>query len=414
MGEHVGAALTCLVSSLCVAIAVGPASASRPDWMPPAPPLPVTGHVVSVANAEELARAVQSATDNDTIRVADGIYQLSRFLELAGKSNVTIRGASGDPTRVVIRGLGWDSGTDRDDILRIQGCHNTTVAFLTFAECRAYGVKLEQTPLGGRQLENITIYGCNFLNIGTRAIKGTGGGGGFVDGGSICYCTFENTRVPPRAWLFDGDYISAIDCMRLKDWTISDNFFRDIKGANGGGRGAIFVWVESQNVVSERNVFLGCDRSICYGNPSGSTEGPVRPHMTGGIIRNNFIVAGKDTGIEICWADDVKVYHNTVLMPDSGRGAGIHYHWQDLHGIDIRNNIVRGRVYGDEAGVMVADNITAGVEESWFQDAAAGDLHLTPAAGPALGAARRLADSPDDFDRAARNATTDAGADQME
>ena len=398
---------------LCLALAADAAAPERPSWMPAAPPLRATGRIVNVSDEPQLRAALSGARDGDTIMLADGVYRLPRFLELRGRRRVVIRGASGDATKVTVCGLGWDSGTNQDDLLRIRGCRDVTIAFITFADCHAYGVKLEQTPVEGRQLRNINIHGCNFLNIGTRAIKGTGGGGGFVDGGSIRYCTFENTKIPPRTWFSNGDYISSIDCMRLKDWVIADNYFKNVRGANGGGRGAIFVWVESQNVIAERNVFVNCDRSICYGNPSGSSEDTARPHNTGGLIRNNFIVAGADTGIEVCWADGVKVYHNTVLTSDEQSGSAIHYHWRQLADIEIRNNVVRGRIYGDEGGVRKAGNITAGVEDKWFQDAAAGDLHLTAAASPALGAVDRLPDCPEDFDGEARRPKgTDAGADQ--
>jgi hypothetical protein len=62
--------------------------------------------------------------------------------------------------------------------------------------------------------------------------------------GSVRYCDFENTKVPPANWLFGGDYISAIDMMALESWTFSDNVFKNIKGRNGGGRAAIFVWCD--------------------------------------------------------------------------------------------------------------------------------------------------------------------------
>jgi len=209
---YTGLSLTVM---LCLALGADAAAPERPSWMPAAPPLRATGRIVNVSDEPQLRAALSGARDGDTIMLADGVYRLTRFLELRGKRRVVIRGASGDTTKVTIRGLGWESGTNQDDLLRIRGCSDVTIAFITFADCHAYGVKLEQTPLNGRQLRNINIHGCNFLNIGTRAIKGTGGGGGFVDGGSIRYCTFENTKVPPRTWFMNGDYISSIDCMRL-------------------------------------------------------------------------------------------------------------------------------------------------------------------------------------------------------
>ncbi|MFB3880847.1 MAG: hypothetical protein ACE149_06265 [Armatimonadota bacterium] len=384
------------------------ADAARPPWMPVAPALPVVGRTVHVSTVTQLQEAIAQARDGDTVLLADGVYQLDRFIQLRGLTGVTLRGASGDASKVELRGIGWDSD-ERDDILRIQACTDITVAYLTFAECRAYGIKLEQTPWEGRQLKDIRIHACDFRNIGTRAIKGTGGGGGFVDGGSIRYCNFENTKVPPNTWLYDGDYISAIDCMRLRGWQIADNYFHNIRGANGGGRGAIFVWVESRDVVAERNVFVNCDRSIAYGNPSASTERGAQPHMTGGIIRNNFVVSGADTGIELSWVKDVLVCHNTVLA-GSADGSAIHYHWREISGVEVIGNIVRGRIHGDEGGVSRSDNLTEGIQDCWFSDAAAGDLHLTPDAQ--LGEVPRLGRCPTDFDSKPRQDPTTPGADE--
>ncbi len=402
-----------LAAILSVAFLIGPAAAGRPAWMPKAPLLPVTGRVVEVASAQELDRAVRHARDGDTIMVADGVYQLNRLLYLTNRSDVTIRGASGHPSKAIIRGAGWEARENRFDLLVLRGCSDITVAHLTFTETQSYGVKLENTPLNGRGLRNIQVYDCEFYNIGTRMIKGTGGEHEPVVEGSIRYCHFENTKVPPRSWLFEGDYISAIDCMRLVDWTISDNSFNNIRGANGGGRGAVFVWVDSRNVVTERNVFFGCDRSICYGNPSDSNQDPRSYHNTGGIIRNNFIVAGVDKGIEVCWAKGVKVYHNTVLA-DVGKKWAIHAHWRELRDVDVAHNLLRGRV-AVEGETVVRGNVTNGIEDSWFRNVADGDLHLTMAATAAVDRTDALPECPEDFDgesRPCEAGRADVGADE--
>ena len=126
-------------------------------------------------------------------------------------------------------------------------------------------------------------------------------------------------------------------------------------------------------------------------------------------------MVGADTGIEICWADGVKVYHNTVLTSDSENGNGIHYHWRGLSGVHIANNLVRGRIHGDQEGVTVENNLTTGIEDSWFADVSSGDLHLTPSAAPAIDQVDRLADCLTDFDeepRPAEPGMCDYGADE--
>lgn len=410
-------ALVVVAACLMVALAGGGAAADafgRPAWMPTAPPLEVKGErEVRVSTADEFMRAVREARDGDIITLAEGVHQLPRFAHLAGRSHVTIRGESDDPSRVVLRGKGFASMDDSDDILRLQGCSDVTIANLTFEECHSYAIKLEQLPYEGRRLEGVNIYHCNFRNAGMRAIKGTGGGGGYNDRGSIRYCNFVNTKIPPRTWPFEGDYITAIDCMRLRDWVIADNYFGDIRGATGNARGAVFVWVESENVVTERNVFVNCDNSICYGNPSGSSEGPAKPHNTGGVIRNNFIVGGVRTAIEVCWARDVKVYHNTILT-GSEDGRAIFHFWRELSGVEIRNNIVRGRIWGDGIGVTIADNVSYGVQDAWFRDVAGGDLHLTAEGRAAVARLPCLAACLEGFDGQVRGEKTRAGADEAE
>ena len=67
----------------------------------------------------------------------------------------------------------------------------------------------------------------------------------------------------------------------------------------------------------ERNVIVNCDRGISFGNPSGSSNYvPGQEHIRDSIIRNNFIVPGPDAGIELWWANNVKVYSNTIWRED--------------------------------------------------------------------------------------------------
>ena len=125
-------------------------------------------------------------------------------------------------------------------------CDGVTIADITFTDCRSYGVKVEAENAP----RNVHIYNCRFRNIGVRAIKGSAGQDPTVRAvkGSVRYCQFENSKVPPADWLFGGDYISAIDMMALDDWTFSDNYLHNIKGRHGGCRAAIFIWVRSSRI----------------------------------------------------------------------------------------------------------------------------------------------------------------------
>ena len=392
------------------------------------PPLPPReGRAVPVSTVSALQQAMMDARPGDTILVADGTYKLERTLLFAGKQHVTLRSASGDPAKVILRGGGgWRGPTDdyrtiaSEDLVTIRRSEDIIIAHLTFAEVRHYGIKIgidaDHNPPNP---SNIHIYDCHFRNIATRAVKGVAMADRKpVVGGSVRFCDFENTGIPDPSWawaLYEGNYVSAIDMMYLKDWTFSDNVFRNIKGASGGGRGAIFVWNQSRNITVERNLFIGCDRAIAFGNPSKPTGyQPGTLHVYDGVIRNNFIVVGTSPkavgakGIEIVWTDNVRVYHNTVYAPDP-RCRAIHY-FQDIHRLHLANNLVRGRLEG-EGEVRVEGNVVGDLE-GYFVKPLEGDLHLTERAAEALGKGVPLAAVTDDFDGQKRADPPDIGADE--
>ena len=361
-----------------------------------------------VHTAEGLVAAVRSAADGDTILIGEGTYDLPRSLWIESKSHLTLRGAPEDATKVVLRGGGWQGG-DPKDVIVVRGSDHVTISHLTIAEARLYGVKVE----GGDGLRNpseIHIDHCRFIDVGTRAVKGTATQDGLhMDGGSVRHCYFENTRTPDADWLFDGDYVSSIDMMYLDGWTFADNEFRNIKGANGGGRGAIFIWNQSRRVIVERNRFVGCDRSIAFGNPSEPTnyeDGTL--HNYDGIIRNNVIVAGADKGIELVWLENVLVAHNSVYCPIP-RSRGIHA-FQRVHGLRMVNNLVHGRV--ETEGDVTDEGNVVGDIAGYFVDAAAGDLRLTDDALDAFGAGSRVDAAAADIKGVARGDRVDIGAHQ--
>lgn len=370
-----------------------------------------SGKNIKVATIDELQQAILDVKPGETILLEDGLYQLKQPLRIENKVHFTLQGASGDASKVVLLGGGWEGGNPRDGIV-IRSSEDITIADLSIAEARTYGIKVE--ALGNETYPtnpaNINIIRCNFMNIGVRAIKGTAPENREpLVGGSVQFCRFENTKVPDTTWSFKGDYISAIDMMYLKDWKFCDNVFYNIRGANGGGRGAIFIWNQSRNILVERNTFIGCDRSISFGNPSEPThyqQGTL--HNYDGIIRNNFIVAGNEhgKGIEIVWANNVQVCHNTVYADDTQYRA-IHY-FQKISDLDIINNLIRGRILGD-IEAEEEGNIT-GKLEGYFRSPAVGDLHLTALATDAFGKGVQLSSVQHDIDGQERKTSPDVGA----
>jgi len=377
-----------------------------------APPLPdPDGRVVGVRTTAELFAAAGNARDGDTIVLADGVYEGVDEL-LIERDGVTFRGASGDRERVIL-----DAGCRFTKMLRVRGARDLTVADVTFRNCKQYGIFM----LGDSDVQRPRIHNVKFHNIWVRGVKGTkpnrieDSGRNLLPpeqvarirpaGGSIRHCLFVNDTIKPfDDDGFNGDYVSGIDMMGLKDWVVADNVFVGIRGRNGYGRGAVFIWVDSEDVVAERNVIVNCDRGICFGNPSGD-----RLHMTGGIVRNNFIAAGVNIALEAGRTRRTKVLHNTVWSHPVMRHATIDFYQGSAGGECFNNLLHNGRINCPKN--LRRGNNLIGDLTGWFADPSIGDLHLTSAAAGAVAAGTPHLDAPEDFDRRPRNDPPNVGAD---
>ena len=374
-----------------------------------APPLPEpAGTVVRVKTAEELREAARAAEPGTTILLADGRYDIDRLPIRADR--LALRGASGDREKVIL-----DGGGRFGRVVEIRGAKDLLIADLTVANAGQYGIFF----YGDSDVQRLKVYNVKFHNCWVRGLKGTHAER-INDSyrrrhppetvrkirpanGQVRYCLFVNDRVNPHTRPYGGDYIGGMDMMWLKDWVIADNVFVNIRGRNGVGRGAIFIWVNSENVVAERNLIFHCDRGICYGNPSGEP-----PHMTGGIVRNNFIVAGDSQAIEICQTKNVLVANNTIYSADPKRVA-VQFHRRN-EGARCISNLLRGQLEAPEQ-VEKAHNLM-GELSGFFVRPETGDLHLTGKAGDALGKGKPLKEVAEDFDGRKRKSPPDVGADE--
>ncbi|MCC7377235.1 MAG: right-handed parallel beta-helix repeat-containing protein [Verrucomicrobiales bacterium] len=369
---------------------------------------PPSGRVVRVQTSTELYAAAETATPGTTVLLADGEYRLTRPLVLDQLERITLRSASGDPGKVILRGKGWDSRDPHDDLIHISRSASITLADLTFTDCHSYAVKVEAEH--GPQ--DIQIYHCHFRDIGTRAIKGSAGQDPQVraKGGSVRHCEFLNTKIPPRDWQSDGDYIAAIDMMALDDWAFSDNLFRDIRGHNGGGRAAIFLWVRTRNVVIERNLIINCDRGIALGNPGLSTAnlpGERTVYVSGAVVRNNMIAGGPDCGIELWHAEDLKILNNSIWRPEQNWARGIRVGAGTTNAL-VANNLVHGEIHLESGHARLQNNLTGRIQDLWLAPAA-GNLALIPASR-ATNQGTTFPEITDDIRRHHRHAPPDLGA----
>ncbi|MBA3845533.1 MAG: right-handed parallel beta-helix repeat-containing protein [Planctomycetes bacterium] len=326
---------------------------------------------IEVADAAQLKAAFVDLQAGDTILIADGTYRPDRVLMLA-KDRVTVRGKSGDRDAVVLDGSDQGSG----QMMWFTACAQSTLADLTIQNVVTNAVAFKAES---GLIDRPTVRNVHFRNIWERALKGTmppdeasRPRGGLIEG-----CLFEDDHPKELPDSFEGDYIAGMDLMGLRQWAIRGNTFRGIRGRNGGGRGAIFIWVDSRDVLIENNLFIGCDRGIALGNPHRSEETPDMRHVTSAVVRNNVVIRGADKAIELAHVTDCTLYNNTVWSAEFDAANVVHV----MSGcVDVRffNNLVRCAGPTFDAEVDAGDNLFAALDDA-FVAPGDGDVHLTPA-----------------------------------
>ena len=360
--------------------------------------------------AEELKNAVINASNGDVIGIKPGKYNVTELnLNLIDKHNIVLRSESGNPDDVILTGNGFHkSGSREIQLLQItKNSSYITIYGITFRDANVHGIKVA----GEDNVGYITIDNCKFFNINERMIKGSQRGNLRVPGMVITNCHFENDLncIPVESdkpgW--DCAYIGGIDMMVLDNAVISDNKFVNIRGANGAGRGAIFIWQGSVNIIAERNTIVNCDRGICFGNsagPDGRLGDDYFYHVNGGIIRNNMIVANQAEAIEIGWAKDVKVYNNTIYRNSPGRGIRDSGAELSVNTV-IENNILRSANLDNQKNAEIGAHnlVDNGIPDSYFVNPEAGNLRLTPEAVRAIGKGVVLDKVEDDIDKRLRS-----------
>ena len=365
-----------------------------------------TSKQVHVSTVSGLVSALGSASKGQTIMLADGTYDLSRVWPLRIRTDsVYLYGASRNPTKVILKGGGFTSSNTNEELIKIEAV-GVRLAYFTLRDGRANGVKIQT---GGNH--RLFIHNVYFIDICERSIKGPDVA--ISKNGVVEYCLFQQntpiTRSIPNI-RENGDYIAGMDMMKIEGWYIHGNEFRNIRGMNGGGRAGIFLWKGCKNITIERNLFIGCDRAISFGNPSSSDV-----DMDGGIIRNNFIVAGKGISMEICNSTRSTIAYNTVYSTNLGYSRTVFF-YNNRAGNVLKNNLVLGKlsIQGgsspDAAGNLFAT--TASQTANWFRNPSTGDLHLNSGATGAIDKAVVLSSVPTDIDGGTRPAKPDIGADE--
>lgn len=363
---------------------------------------------IDVSTTAALQNAVSTANSlggNVTISLADGTYSLTDTLYV-NAPRVTITGASGDRTRVVIQGDAMSDTANVKNLIRV-AASNFTLQNVTL---RRAGWHLLQIA-GESNADSPVVRNVIFRDSYQQMLKVSTAPNAPVEGsdnGLVESSLFEYT-----AGIGPQYYIGGIDAHNARNWIVRNNTFRGIASPSTGvAEFAIHFWNSSADNLVEKNLIVNCDRGIGFG-----LDG--RPNSAG-IIRNNMIYHADngapyaDAPIALTESRDTQVYNNTIYLENSFPWA-IEYRFPTTSGVTIVNNLANRPVRQRDGASGTTANNVANAAASWFVNPAGGDLHLSSGVSSVMDKGQSVAGLTDDFDGQARpqGAGIDIGADEV-
>ena len=367
----------------------------RCGWRPPD-----ATRTVLVQTLSELERAVRGAREGDEILLADGRYSLQRTIEIA-VPHVTLRGRSGDRTRVVLHGRGMTN--DSVGVAVAAGAPHVTIADLTIRSVGFHPVQVR----GENGASNFTLHNAVLEDAGQQLLKAGISNNGQYSADSLVACSmFAYTTHAP------SDYTNGVDILGTKRWVVRDNHFARIRGPKNNSGPAILAWYGSEDTLVERNVIVDSFRGIALGLKDQHASLGY-DHLRG-IIRNNIVFNinhWADEAIEANGARGARIEHNTVLV------AG-NVDWSiaarfPTASAEVRNNLTSARILPRNGGLVIIDRgNVSGARPEWFVDAGRLNFRLSPLGAKAIDAGVVIPEVEQDFTRSARvsGKAPDAGA----
>lgn len=387
------------------------------------------GNVIMVGPSDDVPAAVSNAVSGDTVMLAAGTYDLSGQALWVAADGVTIRGATGNASDVVLDG-GYD--TAGGGLISVPSFSNVTIADLTIQRPRFHAIHVT----GGSAPANDTlIYNVRLFDPGEQAIKiNTAGNGNYPDDGEIACSHIELTdpgRQQVMSYTSSGSncYTGGVDAHDARGWTVRDNTIVGFWCSNADlAEHGIHFWTGSRDTVVVRNFLINNARGIGFGLVGGGRtyddnpcNGATGAGHYGGTIANNFVVAtdanifaspnGVDTGISLWYACDATVAHNSVAFTSAPFSA-IEWRFAPTD-VLLVNNITTHVQMERPGATATSEGNLADAALSEFVDVNAFDLHLADGASAiGAGVAQGATLVPEDIDGDTRPTSPDVGADQ--
>ena len=397
-----------------------------PDCAPlPAP----SGQIIEVEPGDDLAAIVASAPAGATVSLADGTYDLSGKTLWISVNGMSLRGQSGDASKVVLDG-GYD--TPAGGLISVASASDVTIAHLSVRRGRYH---LIHVSASSAPADRTRIYDVRALDPGEQAIKiNHASTGNYADFGEVACSTIELSdagRQQVMQYTSSGSncYTGGIDAHGAQGWIVRDNRISGFWCSNGDlSEHGVHFWTGSRDTRVERNLLVDNARGIGFGLSSGGRSYADTPcpgisdaSHYGGVVANNLIVAtdadlfaspnGMDGGISLAHACGATVVHNTVASTQAPF-ASIEWRFADTDVMLVNNLTTHTMRERDGATATSLGNIETATAAD-FVDLGAFDLHLAAGASAiAQGAAEGASLAPLDVDGDPRPAAPDVGADQ--
>ncbi len=359
------------------------------------PPLEFpSGPIVTVSTEADLRSQAYNAVPGTTIWVEAGTYSMDDIVYII-HDGISLKGATGERADVILDFGGMVGGhfgilIEADDV---------TIADLTIRNANDHGVSIQGS-------DRPLLYNLHIIDIGDQLVKVNPAGDGSEDGELAC-SRLEYTTTAP------DEYTNGISAHDAHSWKVRDNEWLRIRTPGNSPVPTILFWSGSSDTIIERNLLVDCYQGISFGNASHSAG-----DHSGGVVRNNMIFASMrhDVVIEMVHASGWLVAHNTAYLLDPAPGLtwGMEGRFADTSGT-FAYNLTNMAILANRDGASgTLTGNRADALPAWFVDAAAGDLHLAPAATEVIDQAGTLALITDDYDGDPRPfvLAADVGADE--
>ena len=265
---------------------------------------------VEVAGFPQLLAACQSALPGDEIILAKGIYKIhgkSRILIENRPGPITVRGATGTPSDVIVEGAGQDDESV-GMIFDLTDSPQWTFRDLTTRNSYHHGFKFNAGSTAC-VLRHVTMH-----DHGESGVKGTSDPekGVYPDGLLVENCDIGFTKPTGGT----RPVVEGIDGVAVKGWVIRNNRFLNIQ-KSGKPAYAVFTKGNSLETLIEGNRFENCFIGASFGG-GGTDPRFFRDHDQScehrwGTIRNNLFLRCTDAAIYINKGNTCTINGNRLI-----------------------------------------------------------------------------------------------------